>query len=193
MEGYKMRKLSIILFICATIAYPLTQRTKTEDGAFFLLEGIFTPPPPPAGGVGPVLWITSSGITVVIPTAKISTLNDSLASDTITNEQDDKNKVSIVPENQDYSVSVSPNPFNPSTKIFVTLPRDISVQTTSMKIIDVKGCLVRSFNCSSNNRQMYNLFWDGLSNTGNHVGPGMYFFVLKAGNKTFQNKLILAK
>ena len=178
-----MKRLLAVLFICTTIAYPLTQRTKTEDGAFFLLEGVFSPR----------IVITKSGIAV----AKMAefTQPDSavIPSDQDIIAKQDSIKKYEVPENQDYSVTVAPNPFNPTTNILITLPRGASVEATSMKIIDVRGSIVKSFNCSSNSRQMYNLLWNGLNNNGQHVGPGMYFFVLKSGNKTLQNKLILAK
>ncbi len=78
-----------------------------------------------------------------------------------------------------------PNPFNPSTTIQYGLPRDVEVQ---IDIYNVLG-------------QRVAMLVDGLVKAGNHevvfnadrFASGVYFYVMRAGDQVFKQKMLLMK
>jgi hypothetical protein len=107
-------------------------------------------------------------------------------------EQDD-----IIAENQEeidkkipteFSCSQNyPNPFNSSTTIKYGLPVDSDI---SLTIYNLLGQRVKTVNMKQS--AGYKSFtWDRTDNAGNIVGSGMYFYVLKAGDKFQANKKML--
>ncbi len=74
-------------------------------------------------------------------------------------------------------VSVAPNPFNPSTTVFFTLPAPMPVTT---EIWSVTGARVRTLT----NERIYgagdnNVTWDGRNDQGSTVASGVYFVRVK--------------
>ncbi|MCB5270256.1 MAG: T9SS type A sorting domain-containing protein [Candidatus Cloacimonetes bacterium] len=86
--------------------------------------------------------------------------------------------------------SVFPNPFNPSTTITIGLTKAADV---NMEIYNVKGELVRKLASGRKNEGTHNILWNGLSDSGQACGSGIYILKLKAGSETTQAKLTLLK
>jgi hypothetical protein len=85
-----------------------------------------------------------------------------------------------------------PNPFNPSTTI------SFSVAEAQVVTIDVYNCIgqhVKSlFNANvSETNVKHSVVWNGLDSNNQNVASGIYFTIMKAGNKRFSNKTILVK
>ena len=73
-----------------------------------------------------------------------------------------------------------PNPFNPATSFSFTLPLDKRI---SVLIYDVTGRLVRTLiNEETYVAGTHQVTWHGLSDSGNPVASGQYFYVLRYGN-----------
>ncbi|MBI9113206.1 T9SS type A sorting domain-containing protein, partial [Maridesulfovibrio ferrireducens] len=85
-----------------------------------------------------------------------------------------------------------PNPFNPSTTISFSVAEP---QVVTIDVYNVKGQLVqRVFNSKVDTPNIkQNVVWNGKDADGRNVASGIYFTIMKAGNKTFSNKAILLK
>jgi len=87
-----------------------------------------------------------------------------------------------------------PNPFNPGTNIKYYLPFPALV---TLDIYNFRGqkirTLVHHYQLSGN----YNITWEGLTDAGETVSNGIYFYTLKAisGNKIYKNtkRMVLLK
>ena len=75
----------------------------------------------------------------------------------------------------------TPNPFNTQTLIQYSIPRSSGPTSLRLRVIDVTGRLVRSLETGSRRPGTYAVFWDGRSEAGIRVGPGIYFVRLEAG------------
>jgi subtilisin family serine protease len=83
-----------------------------------------------------------------------------------------------------------PNPFNPSTKITFTLPRETHAR---LRIFDVDGGLVANLVDGMLPGGSNEVTWDGRDSKGNNVGSGVYFCRLVAGGQTKSRKMIVLK
>jgi hypothetical protein len=83
-----------------------------------------------------------------------------------------------------------PNPFNPTTTISFGLP---SAQQWSLRIYNVTGGLVRSFDGANGSAGQVQVMWDGLSSQGEQVASGVYLYRLEAGDYTATKKMMLLK
>ena len=88
-----------------------------------------------------------------------------------------------------------PNPFNNGTVLSFRLLRQAAV---GIEIFNVAGQLVRVLDGGERAAGMYAdpadaLHWDGRNEDGAAVAAGVYFAVLKAGNATLRQKLLLLK
>lgn len=87
-----------------------------------------------------------------------------------------------------------PNPFNPSTTLRVRLPEGTSAQDASMKIYNVLGQLVKTFDPAGVMAGSYREFrWDAVDDAGRRVASGMYLFVVTTPNARYTVKLLLLK
>lgn len=77
-----------------------------------------------------------------------------------------------------FTLSVHPNPFNPSTQIRFTLP---AVSLVSLRIFDITGRLVRTWNEELRSAGEHLIVWEGNNQNGRHVASGAYFAELTAG------------
>ncbi len=77
-----------------------------------------------------------------------------------------------------FTLSVHPNPFNPSTQIRFTLP---AVRLVSLRIFDITGRLVRTWNEEPRSIGEHLIVWEGNDQNGRHVASGAYFAELTAG------------
>ena len=84
-----------------------------------------------------------------------------------------------------------PNPFNPVTVIKYQLPDPAEV---TLAIYDVSGRQVRKLVDSQRMiAGAHGATWDGRDNSGNPVGSGVYFYVLRAGGLTDARRMVLLK
>jgi len=86
-----------------------------------------------------------------------------------------------------------PNPFNPVTAISFTVPETASAQFVSIKVFDIRGCLVRELVDGIKTGGEYTVFWDGRDETGRILPSGAYFYRMKAGRFTATRKMLLVK
>jgi hypothetical protein len=78
-----------------------------------------------------------------------------------------------------------PNPFNPSTMIQLSIPRQARAV---LKIFNIRGVLVATLLDKELKPGKYSVEWHGRG-----LNSGMYIAKLRAGNKLFTRKLILLK
>ena len=85
-----------------------------------------------------------------------------------------------------------PNPFNPSTTISFSVAEP---QVVTIDIYNIKGQLVQKvFNGKVDRPNVkQNVVWNGKDAKGHNAASGIYFTIMKVGNKTFTNKAILLK
>lgn len=84
-----------------------------------------------------------------------------------------------------------PNPFNPTTRMTVTLASPGRVQ---LRVFDVHGRLVRNLLDNA----LYpagsrTVIWDGKTDQGTRAGSGVYVVRMSASGQRFQQKLVLLK
>jgi hypothetical protein len=84
----------------------------------------------------------------------------------------------------------SPNPFGPSTAIHYSLPTASRVE---IRILDVRGALVRSLVSAFEPAGTRMVTWDGRSDSGGRVSEGVYFCQMSAGPFAKTRKLILVR
>jgi hypothetical protein len=90
---------------------------------------------------------------------------------------------------QTFAVNNYPNPFNPSTKICLSLPE---ASAWSVKIYNVAGQLVNELS-GYNEAGTFEVMWEGTDNNGSHVASGIYFYKAQAGQYTATRKMVLMK
>lgn len=83
-----------------------------------------------------------------------------------------------------------PNPFNPSTTIQYSIPQSGEVK---IKIFDIQGRLVRSFDNTVQQSGSHSFVWDSRNNTGNTVSSGTYLCQVLYNNSSLVQKLLLLK
>jgi spore coat protein H len=94
----------------------------------------------------------------------------------------------IIP--QTFSLSVFPNPFNPSTTVQYTIPIRNEI---NFKIYDILGNEVWEYSAGEQNAGTYNFKWNGVNSFGIRVSSGIYLLKLSAGEFTKTIKLMLIK
>ncbi len=108
----------------------------------------------------------------------------------ITSVENDNNP--IIPESQ-ILLGNYPNPFNPSTIIHFTIPRDLTNSKTTLKIYDVQGRLVKTLVDEVLSSGNYLSKWDATNESGNKTTSGVYFYSLKVGERVVSKKMILLR
>jgi len=83
-----------------------------------------------------------------------------------------------------------PNPFNPSTSISYTMPRDGMVRLT---VHDLRGRLVRTLVDGSRAEGRQSAVWNGRNEAGAAVASGVYVYRLQAGGQTLSRSMSLIK
>ncbi len=83
-----------------------------------------------------------------------------------------------------------PNPFNPTTRIDVSLQNSGAVR---LDVYDVQGRLVRSLYDGHLEAGLQSFVWDGNDDRGSRVGSGVYFGRLSTSDTTAQTKMVLLK
>lgn len=83
-----------------------------------------------------------------------------------------------------------PNPFNPATTIAFSVP---TTGKASLKIYNAAGQLVKTLVDGTVEAGSHKVLWDGRNDNDASTASGVYFYVLKAGEQTATNKMILLK
>ena len=83
-----------------------------------------------------------------------------------------------------------PNPFNPTTSIRFSLPKVAKVQ---LEIYNIMGQRVRALIDDSRKAGYHVVLWDGMNDTGNRVGSGIYYYRIIAEDFVLTKKMILLK
>jgi DNA-binding transcriptional regulator YhcF (GntR family) len=83
-----------------------------------------------------------------------------------------------------------PNPFNPETQIAYTL--GVSGQV-KIKIYNITGQLIRTFDQGYQPAGSYNVLWDGRNENGDMVASGVYLYRIEAGSYSTTNRMVLLK
>lgn len=83
-----------------------------------------------------------------------------------------------------------PNPFNSGT----TIKFDVASTTpVELKIYDILGEEIKTFNYNKLSPGSYSFFWDGRNEYNTTVGSGIYFYSISAGNFIESKKMIFLK
>jgi hypothetical protein len=96
----------------------------------------------------------------------------------------------VAPAMSKASITVYPNPFNPSTTISYSVPTDGDV---SISIYNAKGQLVNTVVSEYKNKGHYQVVWQGKDSNGRSVASGLYFSRLLASGKSLSYKMLLMK
>ena len=83
-----------------------------------------------------------------------------------------------------------PNPFNPTTVIEFSLPSRSEIE---LNVYDILGRKVRTLATGSYEAGTHSITWDALDGSGKKVASGVYFYLLKTGNRHEARKMILLK
>jgi len=87
-------------------------------------------------------------------------------------------------------VSIHPNPFNPMTKVQLSLEKAGRVQVA---IYDIRGQKVRTLETGILEQGTHELTWRGLDDSGRAVSSGVYFCRLVADGQIRTEKMLLAR
>ncbi|MCD4818069.1 MAG: T9SS type A sorting domain-containing protein [Candidatus Cloacimonetes bacterium] len=89
------------------------------------------------------------------------------------------------------SVSIYPNPFNPTTNISFSITKNNT--PVEIKIYNVKGELVKTFNKITYVSGLHSVKWNGFDNNNKAVSSGVYFSQIIIGAHQYNDKMILLK
>lgn len=94
-----------------------------------------------------------------------------------------------------FELAINPNPFGKKTDIRFEMPEARSQkQEVRLKILDISGRVVRSFDVSSIvARPSSFVTWDGRDSHGSQVVPGVYFVELSCGGLSRMCKCVLTR
>jgi len=83
-----------------------------------------------------------------------------------------------------------PNPFNSHTVISYTLESPAEI---SLEIYDLLGRLIGTLDSGEKQAGIHDIIWNGLNENDQEVASGIYFYRLKAGDKTSVKKMTYLK
>ncbi len=83
-----------------------------------------------------------------------------------------------------------PNPFNPTTTIEYRLPK---VGNVDIKIFDINGRLIKTFENTRHVEGTYKIIWDGKNNNGQVAASGVYFCQVAFENSILVRKMLFIK
>ncbi|MCP4550114.1 MAG: T9SS type A sorting domain-containing protein [bacterium] len=84
----------------------------------------------------------------------------------------------------------APNPFNPKTTIFFVIDEAGPV---SIRIFDVSGRTIRNLTKREMSAGSHEVVWNGVMNSGQRAGSGVYLYELNALGETQSRRMILVK
>ncbi len=90
----------------------------------------------------------------------------------------------------DISAGNFPNPFNPSTTIWMDLPQE---GHTELTIYNIKGQRVRTLVNERLEAGNHQIAWDGMDDTDTSMPSGIYLYRIRCNKHDITNKMILMK
>ena len=108
----------------------------------------------------------------------------------ISPKEEQEKKEDTVPAIIKFSVMNYPNPFNPSTTIYYSLPHESNVELT---IYNIKGQKVKTLVKEIKAGGKHRAVWSGTDDLNRVVGSGVYFYRIEAQEFTAVKKMILLK
>jgi len=87
-------------------------------------------------------------------------------------------------------LKMSPNPFNPQTKISFSLPSDSHVH---LLVYDIRGRLVNVLMEGTQVAGPHSVIWDGKDQHGAQVASGTYFARLETSHGVQIQKMVMLK
>lgn len=96
----------------------------------------------------------------------------------------------VTPRTESWLAPSRPNPFKSSTTIRFVLPQPGQVE---LKVLDTSGRLVRTLEAGELPAGPHDASWDGRDEHGSPLSSGVYFCVLRAGARTFEQRLVLVR
>ena len=87
-------------------------------------------------------------------------------------------------------MNAAPNPFNPRTTIYYSLPEQARV---TIEIFDLSGRRIRQLVGGVRRAGEHAATWNGTNGAGKPVASGVYFYRLDAGGQTAVRKMVLAR
>ncbi|MEJ5352413.1 MAG: VIT domain-containing protein [Melioribacteraceae bacterium] len=94
---------------------------------------------------------------------------------------------------KEFKIEAYPNPFNSQVNIRVTLPAGKNANNFSMKIYNILGEIVKTFELRDNNKNIIELFWDGKNDNNEELASGIYIFTLRGEGFSKSIKLVYMK
>ncbi len=98
--------------------------------------------------------------------------------------------VIIIPKKERVSSWNSPNPCNPSTTIYYTLPNNTHVK---LDVFDVAGRKIASLVDEPQGPGEHRVVWDGRDGNGVPLTSGIYFYRIAMGESVLGKKIILVR
>ena len=83
-----------------------------------------------------------------------------------------------------------PNPFNPTTTIKYSVPKNSDVK---LRVYNMMGQLIKTLVNESKAPGFYYIEWNGTNENDSKVASGIYFYRFESGNFVENNKMILIK
>ncbi|HOH46526.1 MAG TPA: T9SS type A sorting domain-containing protein [Candidatus Cloacimonadota bacterium] len=95
-----------------------------------------------------------------------------------------------IPAIQSGIQKIFPNPFNPTTNIMYTMLEDAAV---SVKVYNLRGQLISKLYEGNNVAGTHTVAWNGVADNGTELSSGIYTVLVKIGNKTHSQRVVLSK
>ena len=83
-----------------------------------------------------------------------------------------------------------PNPFNPSTTIYVRVPRG---ESFTLFIYNILGERIRALYAGRGNGNTQNILWDAKNDAGIRVSSGVYFYQIRSNSFLATKKMLLVQ
>jgi hypothetical protein len=90
----------------------------------------------------------------------------------------------------EYSVSASPNPFNPNTTVYFSMS---VAGHAELVVYDLAGRKVKTLASGFMQAGDYQSPWNGRDDSGRQVASGTYIYMLRAGTHVETNRMVLLK
>jgi hypothetical protein len=91
---------------------------------------------------------------------------------------------------ENLALTSAPNPFNPESRIRVSLPAASSI---NLEVYDISGRRVRTLASENLSTGVHCFIWDAKDNAGRNVSAGLYVYKLTAGKRVMVERTVLAK
>ncbi len=94
---------------------------------------------------------------------------------------------------KEFKIETYPNPFNSQVNIRVTFPTGKYAKDFSIKIYNILGEVVKTFEINNNNQNIIELFWNGKNDNNEELTSGIYIFTVRGAGFSKSVKLVYMK